>query len=122
MEAEDDSHQGANVVTESLTELEGLITVFRESEHHNVGDVGNLSHNDEKVLLDIIGDLVWSASHLAVVEAEVLDIANGVNIAAGDALGNSHDVSYKRHHLVHVEFILNNHAKKLNNLLLGLLG
>jgi len=122
VEAEDDSHESANIVTEVLSELEGLLTSFGDAGHDIVGDVGNFGHNDEKVLLDIIGDLVGGAGELVLVEAEVPNVGNGVDVAAGDALGDGHDVSNKGHHLVHVEFILNNHAEQLNDLFLSLLG
>ena len=121
MEAEHNSDETTDVVTEGLSELEGLGSVLRDASHNEVGDVGHLGHDYEKVLLDIIGNLVWCAGVDTAVEAEVTEVGDGAHIASLDALGNGHDVCNQGHHLVHVEFLLYDHTEQLDDLFLGLL-
>ena len=121
MEAEHNSDEATDVVAEGLSELEGLGSVLGDASHHEVGDVGHLGHDYEKVLLDIIGNLVWGACIDTTAEAEVTEVGDGAHIACLDALGDGHDVCNQCHHLVHVEFLLDDHTEQLDDLFLGLL-
>ena len=81
METDDDSDEGADVEASLSSELVSGVGVGGHSAHHKVGDVGELGHQEEEVLLHVLGDLVGSADVLAVGEAECGDVRHGVNVA-----------------------------------------
>ena len=81
MEAEHNSDEATDVVTEGLSELEGLLTVLGDASHYEVGDVSHLGHEYKEVLLDILGNHVWGASVGTAVEAEVTEVGDGAHVA-----------------------------------------
>ncbi len=82
MEANDDSDEGAKVETSLSAEIVSGISVLGETFHNEVGDVGELGHQEEEVLLDILRNLVCSADVLAVGEAEVGEVREGIKVAS----------------------------------------
>ena len=121
MEAEHDSHEGADVETESLAEIVGLLRVLGHALGHQLGEVGHFAHNEEEIFLNVLGDLVRGAGVEAVLDAELRDVADCVYVAGLDALRDNHEVADEGHHLGHVELVLHDHPEQLNDFGLGLL-
>ena len=62
LEADDDSEEGAHVEAGLSALSVCLLGALRHTTHHDVGDVGEFGHDQEQVLLDVLGDFVGGAS------------------------------------------------------------
>ena len=93
METDDDSNEGADVEASLSSELVSGVGVGGHSAHHKVRDVGELGHQKEEVVLNVLGELVGSADVLAIGEAEVGQVRKGVDVASREGASDRHNVS-----------------------------